>query len=400
MKSPPETAINSFSVVVLLSLIFGMAAFGTDMYLPAFPSIRRDFGVSPQGVQLSLSIFLYGNAIGHLLFGPLSDRYGRKPILLIGLTLFSTASFGCALASGIGEFLGYRLAQGMASASGPVLVRALVNDHLDRDSAAQMLALLTGLMAFAAMLTPSVGGWIAQHWSWQLIFYCIGATTLVLLVASLRVITESLPLERRLKRLGVLEIARGYCAIGRNLAFWSYVLPPALMFAGVFAYAVVNSFLLIDEIGMSEQLYGATYSFAACAYVAGSLAGRVLVRKVGVDRSILIGLTIGIIAAIMAFLASVNFQISFALILIPGLSMFFSTSLILPAASSVAVSLFPGRAGSASALTGFVQISFAGISSAIAAYLYDSTTMPLHAFTLASCTLAIFVWMAGSFARR
>ncbi|MFT4560906.1 MAG: DHA1 family bicyclomycin/chloramphenicol resistance-like MFS transporter [Gammaproteobacteria bacterium] len=395
-----EPNLVSASLIVLLALIFGLAAFGTDMYLPAFPAIQRDFGATPQAVQLSLSIFLYGNAIGHLVLGPLSDRFGRKPVLLGGLFVFALASFGCAASVSITELFAYRLAQGGASAAGPVLVRALINDRVARDQAAQMLALLTGLMAFAAMLTPTLGGWIVQHGRWNTIFYSIGAMALALLVTAIFKVPETLPTERRLSRLGAREVASGYIEIGRNLKFWSYVLPPALMFAGVFAYAVVNSFLLINDLGMAEDFYGISYSLAACAYVAGSLAGRYLVGLLGIHRTIVCGLTIGLCAAVGSVVASLTLPISTALVVVPGLCMFFSTSLMLPIASSVAVSLFPMRAGSASAVAGFTQISFAGFSSAIAAYLYDSTTLPLHAFTLGCCFAAVAIWVTSSRLRR
>ena len=105
-------------MIVSLALIFGIAAFATDMYLPAFPAISRAFDTSPQAVQWSLSVFLYGNAAGHLIFGPLSDRYGRKPVLLVGIATFAVTSFGCALALDIESFYAYRAGQGAAAASG------------------------------------------------------------------------------------------------------------------------------------------------------------------------------------------------------------------------------------------------------------------------------------------
>ncbi|HCU90229.1 MAG TPA: hypothetical protein DGR97_09805 [Gammaproteobacteria bacterium] len=381
--------------MLLLGLIFGIAAFATDMYLPAFPAISRAFGASPQEVQYSLSVFLYGNAAGHLFFGPLSDRYGRKPILLIGIAAFAVASFGCALAVDITEFYGYRLVQGGAAASGPVLIRALLNDCLDRSHAARMLALLTGVMASAAMLTPALGGWIVEHKSWRWIFYSIGALAVTLCLTAIKYTGETLPPERRLGMLGIAEIGRGYFLIGRTLRFWYYTAPPALMFSAVFAYAGVNSFLLIDDLGMAVQHQGFSYSMAAAAYVVGSLTSNRLVRWVGIDRTITIGLTAGIICSTAAVIASNVLPLSVTLVLIPGLCAFFSTSLIVPVGFSMAVSLFPTRGGSASAVVGFVQLSLSGISTAIAAYLYNHTTMPLHLFTLGCAIAATLVWVAG-----
>lgn len=396
----PGSGFDSPQLIVLLSFVFGIAAFATDMYLPAFPAIRATFDVEPRSVQLSMSVFLYGNAAGQLVFGPLSDRYGRKPVMLGGLVAYACASFGCALAGDINGFLAMRALQGAAAASGPVIVRALINDRLTRERAAQALALLTGTMAFVAMLTPSLGGWLVQTHPWQWIFSGLGVTALILIGFCAVGIRESLPRERRLTTFGPTAAMRGYIVIVRNPLFWSYVLPPSFMFAGVFAYAAVNSFLLIDELGLAERFYGLSYSVAALAFVVGSLAARTLVRKAGIDRSVVVGLTFGFVAALSAVLASIVLPMSIVLVMAPGLCMFFSAALILPVGFSMAVSLFPAHGGSASAMAGFTQLGFAGASSGIAALLYDKTALTLHAFTLGCCMIAILSWVAGRGVRR
>ncbi len=396
-----KPGLDSLPLIVLLSFVFGIAAFATDMYLPAFPAIRATFDVAPQAVQMSMSVFLYGNALGHLVFGPLSDRYGRKPVLIGGLTAYAGASFGCALAPDIAAFLTLRALQGAAAASGPVLVRTLINDRLPRERAAQTLALLTGTMAFTAMLTPSLGGWLVQFYPWQWLFGGLGITAVILVGLCSAGIPESLPAAQRLREFGPRSVLAAYRGIAGSARFWSYVLPPSFMFAGVFAYAAVNSFLLIDELGIAERHYGLSYSIAAGAFVSGSLAGRTLVRRVGIERALVTGLVFGFSSALAAFIASAWFaSLSVALVMIPGICMFFSAALILPIGFSVAVSLFPLHAGSASALAGFTQIGFAGASAGIAAMLYNQTTLPLHGFTFVCCASAVTCYVAGARFRR
>lgn len=392
-----KPGIDSLPLIVLLSFVYGIAAFATDMYLPAFPAIRASFDVAPQAVQMSMSVFLYGNALGHLVCGPLSDRYGRKPVLIGGLAAYAGASFGCALAPDIAAFLTLRALQGAAAASGPVLVRALVNDRLPRERAAQMLALLTGTMALTAMLTPSLGGWLVQFYPWQWLFAGLGVTAVILAGFCAAGVPESLPSAQRLPDFGPRSVLRAYRGIAGSARFWSYVLPPSCLFAGVFAYAAVNSFLLIDELGIAERHYGLSYSIAAGAYVSGSLAGRTLVRRAGIDRAILIGLALGFSCALLALTCSLAAaSLSVALVMLPGMCMFFSAALILPIGFSVAISLFPLHAGSASAVAGFSQLGFAGASAGVAALLYDQTTVSLHAFTFVCCAIAVICWFAGA----
>ena len=386
---------ESVAYVVLLSLILGIVAYATDMYLPAFPAIGKAFGASPPTIQLTLTVFLYGNAAGQLFFGPLSDRYGRKPILLFGLVAYTVATFACAFATNIASFLVYRTFQGAAAASGPVLIRALLNDRLDRIHAAQMLALLIAIMALLGMLTPIAGGFLVQYRTWHWIFYAIGSVSIVLIVAAYFRTYETLPRERRLASLDLTGVVRGYVEIGRSPAFWCYVVPPTLMFAGVFAYVGANSFLLIDQLGMQERYHGITYSLAAGAYVAGSLASRRLVHIAGIDRAIAIGLAAGTCSAMGAVVASTLLPLSIPLVVLPALATFFFTALIVPIGLSTAVSLFSQRAGSASAVAGFFQITVAGVATAIAAYLVTDSILPLHTFTLGCSITAGGDWFAS-----
>lgn len=386
---------DSIGLTILFALVFGIAAFATDMYLPAFPAIRARFSADPNTVQYSLSLFLYGNAFGHLIFGPLSDRYGRKPILLIGLGAYCLASFGCASADSGDAFIGARLLQGAAAASGPVLVRAIINDCLERDRAAQMLALLTGMMAFTAMLSPTIGGLIVQAYSWNWIFYGLGCVAIALLCATWWRIPETHTEAKRQRNLSFGNIVGGYAKIMGSARFWLYVLPPSLMFAGIFAYASINSFLFIDDLGLSPQRQGMLYSVAAAAFVSGSFASRLFIRLMGINRALNFGLALGLLAALGSVAASALFSLSLWLVLIPGVLTFFATALVLPIGFSVAVSLFPERAGSASAIAGCTQLVCAGFSTGLSGYLYDGSTVGLHNFVLAVGIGACALWVGA-----
>ena len=381
--------------LLILALAFATAATATDMYLPAFPAIRRAFNATPQFVQLSLSVFLYGSACGQLLFGPISDRWGRRPVLLVGLAAYALASLGCALADGPQSFLVFRSLQGVAAAAGPVLIRAMVADRLERVEAVRMLALLTGLMAFLAMLTPIAGGWLVHNGSWRWIFLVIAGIGFFIVCAGAFTFRETLPVANRLPALNAGTVLDGYLEIARTLPFWGYVLPSGLMFASVFAYVGTNSFLLIDQLGMRTEHHGAVYALAACAFVAGSLTSGRLTQRWGVERLITRAILFGVSAMALASLASATLPLSVPLVVAPGVVMFFGAALVVPAAAASAVSLFPRRAGSASAVAGCTQIALAGVSAGVAGTLVSTSTVPLHLFMLAGTACAALVWRAG-----
>ena len=387
--------LDSWPGIALLALVFGVVAYGTDMYLPALPAIGRAFSATPEAVQFSLTLFLYGNAAGQLVVGPLSDRFGRKPVLLAGLAAYAAATLTCALANSLETLYLARIGQGATAAAGPVLVRALLADRLERRRAAEMLALLTGLMALLALLTPIAGGWLVRAWGWPAIFFFIAVLACALFAASALVVDESLPASRRLRRLDAASIAGGYWQIARSLAFWCYVLPPALLFASVFAYVGVNSFLLIGQLGMAEHHYGMTYSAAAFAYVCGSFASNRLVHRSGIERACTVALALAVIAGCGSVVASYGLPLSLPLVLVPALATFFATALLVPVASSTAISLFAERAGSASAVAGFVQVLAAGLGTLLAALLVSNHTLPLHVFTVVCAFAAGGVWLAS-----
>lgn len=387
--------VVSRAELVLLALIFGIVAYATDMYLPAMPAMAADLDASPAAIQFSLSVFLYANAAGQLVFGPLSDRYGRRPVLLAGLAAYGAASGLCITADSITALYACRVIQGFTSASGPVLIRAALNDRLDPTAAAGALATVIGLMAFIAMLTPVTGGWLVGLFGWQSVFAFIGSLSVLLFAGAFTRMVESLPPTDRITSLRPAVIAAGYRDIACHPAFWSYVLPPAVMFASVFAYVGVNSFLLIDTLGLAPHKQGMLYAIAAGAYVAGSFASGAAVRRFGVHGTILAGLVLGGVSAVAATLASHLLPLSPALVLVPALFSFFATAMVVPAATSTAVSLFPTRAGSASAVAGCCQVGAAGLGTWIAAAATLESVQPLHWLTVACMATALVLWWWG-----
>ena len=356
---------RSFPRVLLLSCVFGMVAIGTDMYLPAMPAMGAAFGVDAQDIQLSLSVFIASNACGQLLFGPISDRFGRRPVLLVGIVVYGVTSFICAMTAELSTFLAARALQGLSGASGPVLVRAMINDRLSKIDAAKTLALLTGLMAFIAMLTPILAGFMVRFGSWEIVFYFMSGLALALALSCLTALKETLPPRLRVAKLDLPGLLEVYGTILRTPQFWVYTTTPGLLFAGVFAYVGTNSYLLIEHVGLEESRHGVTYAVAAFAYVLGSFTSHRIVEKLGIDQTIVVGLGMNIVGALLAAAASSALELSLWLIVVPGVVAFYTTAIVVPVAVSRAVGIFPRSGGSASALAGFIQLLISGAGTVV-----------------------------------
>ena len=230
-------------LVLLIGALSAFAPLSIDMYLPGLPAIATELGASPAEVQLTLTACLIGLALGQLVSGPLSDTYGRRRPLLVGLALYTVASLLCAAAPTVWTLVAARLLQGLGGAAGIVIARAVVRDHYSGSAAARFFALTMLVNGLAPILAPIIGGQLLLITTWQGIFLVLaGIGAILFLVAALR-LAESLPPERRRSgRLG--DVARSYRGLLGDRGFMSYVLASALAFAAMFAYISASPFVV------------------------------------------------------------------------------------------------------------------------------------------------------------
>lgn len=361
-------------MALVIYLIAGFVV--TDLYLPSLPAIARDFGTSDTMVQASLALFLLGFALGNLVFGPLSDRHGRRPILIIGGLGFLAATLACAIAPTAESFVLARLAQGGMVASVTVVVQTLVRELYDDTKVVKVMALITMVEAVSPALAPVAGAEIALAFDWRANFWIVliaGAAALALVV---RIAPESLPPERR-SHNDLMGVLTTYMRLAGRWNLMAPLLAAGFVFGGLMLYLTVAPFYFIDTLGLGERDFAIAQFVCVLCYVAGLMVTSRLSDKVRL--SLLIGA--GFASAAIGGLGMVASALVFAnhalTVTIPFAIFAFGIGLALAPLITEALSADPRATGTVAAIIGVVTIGCAFIGSVLAASAYDGSALSM-----------------------
>jgi DHA1 family bicyclomycin/chloramphenicol resistance-like MFS transporter len=351
---------ESLIVSILLTAMVALGPISTDLYLPSLPAIGRDFGVASAEVQLTLSVFLVGFAFSQLACGPLSDRFGRRPVILGGLALYLVASLACAAAPSIEVLILARFCQAVGACVGPVLGRAAVRDIYGRERAARMLSYMGMVMALAPAFGPILGGFIEAWFGWRANFVLVSAVGLTVLAAT----AVTLPETNQWKspdatRLG--HLIGNYRSLLHHRRYIGYVLVVACTYSGIFSFISGSSFVLIGVLGLEPEVYGFCFAAIVVGYMIGAFgSGRYTVR-IGLERMVQLGTAIQVLGGGAGLVLYAATPPSVAGIVGPVAVFMVGTGLAMPNAQAGAIGPFPRMAGSASALLGFCQMGLAAL---------------------------------------
>jgi MFS transporter, DHA1 family, multidrug resistance protein len=381
--------------IALLIAVSAVSPLGINMYLPSMPGMARALGVDFTTIQLTLSLYLGAMAVGQLIIGPLSDRFGRRPVLLIGLLTFVAGSAICLLAQSIGVLIFGRIVQAIGGCAGITLSRAIVRDLYGRNQVASMIAYVTMGMAVAPMIAPTIGGLLETFFGWRASFaFLIGFGGLALVFAYWRLSETN---HGRASRESARELLQGYGSLFRSCQFWGYTLVTSFVSAMFFAFLAGAPYVMIELLGRSPAEYGFYFAMVPCGYILGNFVTGRFAGTMGPNRMILTGtlLSLASIAAMAALIASA--------LLVPvslfGPMLFIGVAngLVLPSGIAGAVSVRPDLAGAASGLSGSFQIGFGALVAPIVGAALGSTVWPLIAIMAICSCLAIisFALVAG-----
>ena len=378
--------LSYLSMLFILSALMAFTSLSTDVYLSAMPAMSDDL----QGnVELTITGFLAGFAIAQLVWGPVSDRIGRKKPLYIGMLLFIAGSAGCALSQSITEIVCWRVFQAIGACTAPMLARAIVRDTFDRTEAAHTLTTLMMIMAIAPIGGPILGGIIVHHASWHWIFWLLTATGVVMFLALFR-LPETHPPEKRIT--APLSHAFGhYATLFKNKTFMQLTLCLTCFYVSAYAFITGSPHVYIRFFDVSPDLYGWLFAINVVGIVGIGFLNRKLVKIWSLEKLLMIAVSVAAVAMITLGIGAAFFNPSLPFVMITVFVFFSMNGIIAACATTAALDLVPQLAGSGSALIGSLQYGSGIVSSLLLAYAGSETPVPM------AIIMAVFTCASAAF---
>ena len=362
--------------MLLATAFVALGPITMTIYAPAMPALARALDTSATMVQLTLTIYLFAFAAAQLVYGPLSDRFGRRPILIAGMILYIAASLACARAPDIETLMAARFVQAMGACAGPAIARALVRDQFTGPPAARVLAIVGMAITLAPAVGPVLGGHLQGWFGWRSIFlFLTGVGACVLAVACLWLPETNRTPDRQ--ALVPRRMIGNYRMLLGNRVFLGYVVTVACTLGGLLTYSAVAPFVFIDLIGVSPQLYGWLTLLIVASYFVGSLLTSRLVARTGVRRLVMIGMSFVALGGGLLFTVIAVGFVAAPPIIGAMMVWLLGMGLVLPNGTAGAMGPFPAVAGAASAMMGFLQMGTGALGSLLVAKLYDGTPWAL-----------------------
>lgn len=382
----------NFRTILILGALSAFGPLAIDFYLPGFPAMAQAFATDEKHIQLTLAIYFLGLSIGQLIYGPIADRFGRRVPLLVGVGLFTAASFACAFAPSLDWLIGARFVQALGGCAGMVLSRAIVSDKCDAVGSAKVFSQLMLVMGLAPILAPMLGGLLVNLYGWQAIFIVLTCFSAMASLAVALGLPESLP--ANVPRQPLSGALRQYARLLKDREYLGHALTGGIAMAGMFAYIAGSPFVFIQLYGIPAEHYGWLFGSNAAGFILVAQVNARLLAKRGpaflLSRMVWLYLAAGLT---LLGISALHTEQLWPL-LIPLFICIASLGCIIPNASACAMSGQGARAGSASALLGCLQFSVAAAAAWLVGVLHDGSAMPM-AMVISLCgILAVSIAVA------
>jgi DHA1 family bicyclomycin/chloramphenicol resistance-like MFS transporter len=382
---------GTFTLTALLAAITAIGPLSTDMYIPSLPAIARAFDTSVAQAQLTISSYLAGFAIGQLIYGPVSDRYGRKPVLLVAVGVYCAASFGCMVSTSIEMLIAFRTLQALGGCGGVVQARAVVRDLYSGARAGRELSLISMVMALAPVVAPLIGGMVQTGFGWRGNFVVLTVSGLMIAAAVWWRLPETLA--QRSPPMSPSSMLRAFGGFLRDGNFVAHTGLIVLVFSGLFAWISASAFVLQDLYGLSSFAFGIAFAVGSAGFMAGSAFASRTVGRLGLDRVIGLGAAAQAIGGLL-MIAALGLGLRSAASLVAPMAIYLSgLGLVLPQAMAGAMQPYRDRAGAASSLLGFLQQTGAALCGVIVGQLLGDSAWPMAVAIALTGVASLVLWL-------
>jgi len=366
---------SSFSIVFILGLLAMLMPLSIDMYLPALPVIAEQFGVPAGSAQMTLSTYILGFALGQLLYGPMADSLGRKPVVLGGTLVFAGAAAACAMAQSIDHLIVMRFFHGLAAAAASVVINALMRDIYPKEEFSRMMSFGMLVTTVAPLVAPMVGGAVLVWFSWHAIFWLLALAALLASAMIFFFIKETLPAEHR-QKFHIRTTLGNFASLFRHKRVLSYMLASGFSFAGMFSFLSAGPFVYIELNHVSPQHFGYYFALNVVFIFVLTMINSRFVRRVGALNMFRIGLWIQFVMAVW-MVVTAFFDVGFWTLVI-GIAAFVGCiSIVSSNAMAVILDAFPHMAGTASSLAGTFRFGIGAIVGALLSLATFTTAWPM-----------------------
>lgn len=387
-----QRALSTGFWLMLLTVLIALPRITLDMHLPALPAMADYFQTRDSQLQLTLTLYALGSAISLLVSGPLTDRFGRRPVLLAGLFLYVVTTVACALASSITVLIVARLFQALGGCCTTVIGRVIVRDYFDRDAQARLLGLISMAMAVSPMAAPVLGSLMLPFINWRGLFVLLGVIGAVLCLVVYRRLPETRPADvAAAPPRGLLRL---YGQLLRDRYFLRYSLAIGCVYSTYFPFISESSALLQRGFGLSATAYALIFAATISGYMMGANLFRRRVRHVEPDRLIVAGIGLNVLGSGILASATVALPGEWLAIVLPMVLIMVSVGMVIPACQLSVLQPYGAIAGTASGLFFFTQMFLTAVSSWATGLLSDGTSAPLVIMTSVASMLLVTSWLA------
>lgn len=381
-----------WALAFLLACLGMLGPFSIDTYLPAFTGIAQSIGATPVEMQQTLSAYLFGFAVMNLFHGALSDSFGRRPVVLWGIALFTIASAGCALANHIGALVFWRAVQGMSAGAGIVVSRAVIRDMFPPADAQRVMSQVTIYFGIAPAIAPMVGGFLFVHAGWHMIFWFLTLVGVLLWISNYRLLPETLH-ESHKQPFNVRHLMRGYWELGANPRFLMLALASGIPFNGMFLYVLSAPVFLGEHLHLAPGQFFWLFTLTIAGIMGGAWFSGRLAGRIKPQHQIRHGFLIMLLVSIVNLVLNLLFVPHAWWALFPIAIFAFGWALMVPVVTLMVLDLVPERRGMASSLQAFIGSTANGFVAGVIAPLVMHSTQWLAVASLLMMSIGIVAWI-------